>query len=107
MNQTTLEPAGATTSALNPDALHQLVGQVITDLGAAANGALVILGDRLGIYSALADVGSATSQELARKTGLDERQLREWLSAQAASGYVSYDSGREAFSLTPEQAAVF
>jgi 2-polyprenyl-3-methyl-5-hydroxy-6-metoxy-1,4-benzoquinol methylase len=107
MNQTTLDPAGATASSLNPEALHQLVGQVINDLGAAANGALVILGDRLGIYSALAEVGPATSEELARKTGLNERQLREWLSAQAASGYVSYDSAREAFSLTPEQATIF
>jgi 2-polyprenyl-3-methyl-5-hydroxy-6-metoxy-1,4-benzoquinol methylase len=107
MNQPTLEPAGATNSALNSDALHQLVGQVVADLGAAANGALVILGDRLGIYATLADVGPATSHELAEKTGLDERHLREWLSAQAASGYVTYDSGRQAFSLTPEQAAIF
>ena len=107
MNQTTLDATGAEAASLNPDALQQLVSQVVTDLGAAVNGALVILGDRLGIYPALADVGPANSQELARRTGLDERQLREWLSAQAASGYVTYDSARETFSLTPEQAAIF
>jgi hypothetical protein len=56
MNRTTLDPAGATAPSLNPAALHHLVGQVINDLGAAANGALVILGDRLGIYAVLAEV---------------------------------------------------
>ena len=53
------------------------------------------------------NMGPVTSQELAGKTGLDERQLREWLSAQAASGYITYDAARATFSLTPEQAAVF
>jgi SAM-dependent methyltransferase len=100
-------PAGAGKSSLNPDALNQLLGQMVNDLGAAINGALVVLGDRLGIYTALADTGPATSQKLAEKTMLNERQLREWLSAQAASGYVSYDAASNAFYLTPEQAAVF
>ncbi len=107
MNQTTLDPVGVDAPSLNPNTLRELVSQVVADLGASVNGALVILGDRLGIYSALAYLGPATSQELAQKTGLDERQLREWLSTQAASGYVSYDSARETFSLTPEQAAIF
>ena len=92
---------------MNSDALQQLLGQLVTDLGAAVNGALVVLGDRLGIYATLAEIGPVTSQELAAKTGLDERQLREWLSAQAASGYITYDAARATFSLTPEQAAVF
>ena len=100
-------PTGAGKSSLNSDALNQLLGQMINDLGAAVNGALVVLGDRLGIYTALADIGPATSQELARRTNLHERQLREWLSSQAASGYVSYDGASEAFFLTAEQAAVF
>jgi hypothetical protein len=58
---------------------------MVNDLGAAVNGALVVLGDRLGIYTALADNGPATSEVLAQKTALHERQLREWLCAQAAS----------------------
>jgi SAM-dependent methyltransferase len=100
-------PAGAGKSSLNPDALNELLGQMVNDLGAAVNGALVVLGDGLGIYAALADIGPATSQKLAEKTNLNERQLREWLSAQAASGYISYDAASDSFFLTPEQTAVF
>ena len=76
---------------------------MVNDLGAAVNGALVVLGDGLGIYTALADIGPATSQQLAEKTNLHERQLREWLSAQAASGYVSYDAGSDAFFSLPNR----
>ena len=71
--------ADADKVSLNPDALNQLLGQMINDLGASVNGALVVLGDKLGIYTALADIGPATSQQLAAKTDLHERQLREWL----------------------------
>ena len=99
--------AGADKHSLNPEALDQLLGQMVNDLGAAVNGALVVLGDRLGIYTALAEVGRATSQQLAEKTKLHERQLREWLSAQAASGYVNYDAASDCFFLTAEQIAVF
>ena len=79
-------PVGIDEYFLNPDALNQLLAQMVNDLGAAVNGALVILGDELGIYTALAEAGPSTSQQLAKKTKLHERQLREWLSAQAASG---------------------
>jgi hypothetical protein len=99
--------AGADKPSLNPDALNQLLEQMVNDLGAAVNGALVVLGDELGIYTALANIGPSTSQQLAQETNLHERQLREWLSAQAASGYVSYDATNEAFFLTAEQVAVF
>src|SRR5258707_6073952 len=98
---------GADKPPLNPDALNQLVEQMVNDLGAAVNGALVVLGDELGIYTALADIGPVTSKQLAKKTKLHERQLREWLSAQAASRYVSYDAASDAFFLTAEQVAVF
>jgi SAM-dependent methyltransferase len=100
-------PAGTGISSVNPDALNQLLEQIINDLGAAVSGALIVLGDGLGIYAAMADIGPATSQELAEKTNLNERQLREWLSAQAASGYVTYDAAREVFFLTAEQVALF
>src|SRR5260221_7911051 len=99
--------AGADKVSLNPDALNQVLGQMINDLGGSVNGALVVLGDKLGIYTALADIGPATSQQLAKKIDLHERQLREWLSAQAASGYASYVAGSHAFFLTPEHVAVF
>jgi hypothetical protein len=100
-------PHGAGKPSLDPDALNKLLGQMVNDLGAAVNGALVVLGDGFGIYTALADIGPATSQGLAEKTNLNERQLREWLSAQAASGYISYEAASETFFLTAEQTAVF
>jgi SAM-dependent methyltransferase len=100
-------PVNNRSSSINPDALNELLGRMVNDLGAALSGALVVLGDGLGIYRALAEIGPATSERLASKTKLHERQLREWLSAQAASGYITYDAGTETFSLTPEQAAVF
>ncbi len=95
-----------TESALNEAALHELVGRIVGDLGAAVSGSLVVLGDRLGLYPALAAIGPATASQLAVHTGLDERYLREWLANQAASAYISYDPDAESFFLTPEQAAV-
>jgi SAM-dependent methyltransferase len=100
-------PALNGNASVDPDALNQLLGQMVNDLGAAVNGALIVLGDGLGLYAALGEIGPATPQQLAKKTHLHERQLREWLSAQAASGYVAYDAAKNAFFLTAEQAAVF
>jgi methylase of polypeptide subunit release factors len=68
------------------------------------NTALIVLGDRLGLYKAMLNAGPLTSTELARKTGTDERYVREWLCAQAAGGYVAYDSQTGTFELPPEQA---
>lgn len=90
-----------------PELLEAFAGKVLTDLGAAASGALVVLGDRLGIYRALADAGRTTSVGLAQQTGLDERYLREWLCAQAASGYIDCDPAAGLFFMSPEQVAVF
>jgi SAM-dependent methyltransferase len=87
--------------------LEQLIGKVIADLGGTANAALVIVGDRLGLYRTLAEVGPATSHELARQTGTHERYLREWLAAQAASSYVNYDTATKRFSMSREQAMLF
>ena len=87
--------------------LEQLIGKVIGDLGGTANAALVIVGDRLGLYRTLAEVGPATSHELARQTGTHERYIREWLAAQAASGYVDYDPATKRFSMSREQAMLF
>jgi SAM-dependent methyltransferase len=86
--------------------LHDLLGLMVNELGAAQNAALVILGDELGLYSALNERGPLSSHELADATGTHERYVREWLSAQAASGFVSYDATARKFSLSPEQAAV-
>ncbi|MGK9170750.1 methyltransferase domain-containing protein [Inquilinus limosus] len=86
--------------------LESLLGTMVNEMGAAANAALVLIGDKLGLFRALAG-GALTPAELAGKTGTHERYVREWLSAQAASGFVTYDGGAGTFTLSPEQAAVF
>lgn len=87
--------------------LQDFAEQVATDSSAAAIGSLVVLGDRLGLYRAMAGAGPLTPTELAETTGLRERYVSEWLSAQAASGYVDYDIEAHTFSMSPEQVAVF
>jgi SAM-dependent methyltransferase len=93
-------------TAIDEAKLHEFVGRMLGDLGGAVSVALVRIGDALGLYRALRDGGPATSAELAARTGLAERYLREWLSQQAASGYLSYDPASHRFALSPEQAAV-
>ncbi len=87
--------------------LHELLGKMVGDMGAAAVAPLVILGDKLGLYQALAADGPLTSGELADKTGTTERYVREWCAAQAGSGYITYDQEGKSFSMSPEQQAVF
>ncbi len=89
------------------DKLNTFLGRMVGELGAAATGALVLLGDRLGLFKAMQDGNEITAAELARRTGTHERYVREWLAAQAAAGYVDYDAGADSFHLNPEQAVVF
>jgi SAM-dependent methyltransferase len=91
----------------DPDKLQVFLGKMLGDMGGAASGALVLLGDRLGLFAAIAGHGPGTSAELAAAAGVDERYLREWLACMAASGYVDYDAEGKTFSMNPEQAAVF
>ena len=91
----------------NPDKLNALVGRLVGDLGISLGGASIVLGDRLGLYKAMVDGVAVTSSELAKRTGLNERYLREWLSGQAASGYIDYHPDKNAFSLSAEQAMAF
>ncbi|MDB5380160.1 MAG: SAM-dependent methyltransferase, partial [Rubritepida sp.] len=91
----------------DPAKLDALVGQLVGDIGAVFTGALVVLGDRLGLYRALGEGGAMTAEALARSTGTRARYVREWLSAQAAAGYVTYDPEAELFSLSPEQKMAF
>ncbi|HEU0150853.1 MAG TPA: SAM-dependent methyltransferase, partial [Bradyrhizobium sp.] len=91
----------------NPDRLNELLGQLVNDLGVAFSGASVLLGDRLGLYKAMADGEVMSSAQLAKATGLHERYVREWLSGQAAAGYIDYHPDKDAFSLSPEQAMTF
>src|ERR1700734_1441004 len=77
---------------------------MVGELGAAMNGALILIGEKLGLYKAMAGAGPITAAELARKTNTDERYVREWLSGQAAGGYVTYDASTNSFTLPDEQA---
>jgi SAM-dependent methyltransferase len=88
---------------LDTDKLNEFIGRFVADLGATGHAGMVVIGERLGLYKALAQ-GPMTSAELAARTHTDPRYVREWLSSQAAGGYVSYDAASEQFSLTPEQA---
>jgi len=89
--------------ALDMNKLNAFIGQFVTDLGASVHAGMVVIGEKLGLYKALA-VGPMNSAELAAKTGTDERYLREWLASQAAGGYIAYDEATRKFSLTEEQA---
>src|SRR2546423_10361696 len=83
--------------------MMEFVGQAVADVGALLGGAMVVIGDKLGLYRAMAGTGSVTPAELAARTGTAERYIREWLSAQAARGYLCYDGGGR-FSLPDEHA---
>src|SRR5271155_2808582 len=87
--------------------LHQFIGQMLSDLGGAASIAMVRIGDALGLYKVLHERGPMTVAEHAAAAGVNERYLREWLSHQAASNYLSYDPATQTFALPPEQAMVF
>ena len=92
------------TQAINQDRLNAFLGQVIGELGATVNAGLIVIGDRLGLYRAMADGAPVTSQQLAEKTGTSERYIREWLNAQAAGGFVIYDAATQRYQLPAEQA---
>jgi len=94
-----------TTTTPTAEELHEFLGRFVGDLGAAMAGANVVLGDRLGLFAAVADHQPATAADVAAATGTDERYVAEWLRGQAAGGYVEYDPERDTFSLTPAQTA--
>jgi SAM-dependent methyltransferase len=92
---------------LDMQKLEPLLGKLVNELGAAANASLVLIGDKLGLFRTLAADGPLDAAGLAKRTNTHERYVREWLSSQAASGFVDYDPHTQRFSLSPEQAAVF
>ena len=96
----------AQSQAIDETKLNAFMGKAVTDLGAALHATLIVIGDKLGLYKAMAGSGWLTSAELAQKTNTSERYVREWLNANAASGYVVYDSATKRYELPPEQALV-
>jgi 2-polyprenyl-3-methyl-5-hydroxy-6-metoxy-1,4-benzoquinol methylase len=90
--------------AVDEERLMAFLGQAVTDMSAAISVALMYIGDRLGLYKGMAGAGPITSLQLAEKTGTSERYVREWLSNNAAGGYVTYDASTQTFELPDEQA---
>jgi len=100
-----MTPAAVASTPVNEEKLHAFLGKVISDFGAALSTTLTYIGQKLGLYTSLRDAGPSTPVELAKRTGLSERYLREWLLNQAAGGYVAYDPASGRYHLPPEQAA--
>mgnify|MGYP001363869475 CR=1 FL=1 len=93
-----------TAPAIDMDALNKVIGQLVSDYNAAMASALIYIGDRNGLFTAMDRAGAVTPDDLAARTGQSSRYLREWLSAMACSGYVVYDPANGRFALPPEQA---
>jgi len=93
--------------SLNEDKLNALLGKFVGDLGATMHAGSIVIGEKLGLYKAMATPDERiTAGELAKKTNTNERYVREWLNANAASGYVEYDADKDAYFMTPEQSFV-
>jgi 2-polyprenyl-3-methyl-5-hydroxy-6-metoxy-1,4-benzoquinol methylase len=91
--------------AINEEKLDQFMGKFVSDYGAALHAGLVVMGEGLGLYKAMAAAGRPlSSAELAQRTGTNERYIREWLCAQAAGGYIEYEADTERYYLSEEQA---
>lgn len=101
MTDVASRPTGA---AVDPDKLMAFVFRAVEEAGAALNTALVVMGDRLGYYRSLVEHGPSTPAELAERTNTDEHYAREWLNAQAAGSFVTYDAATARYHLPPEQA---
>jgi SAM-dependent methyltransferase len=89
---------------MNQEKLEGFVHKALGDLGSALTASLVVIGDKLGLYRGMAGAGPVTPAELAKKTGTNERSVREWLAAQAAAGYVEYDKASGRYTLPAEHA---
>jgi len=94
----------AASQPLDQAKLHEFVMRAVGEMGAAMNAALIVIGDKLGLYKAMSGAGPMTSAELAKKTETAERYVREWLASQAAGGFVTYDAASGKYTLPPEQA---
>ena len=94
----------ATEVQLDQEKLEAFIGRIVLDAGTAMRGGLMYIGDRLGIFAALAQSGPVTAAELAQQTGLNERYLREWLGSMATAEYVEHDSAGDTYFLAPEHA---
>jgi 2-polyprenyl-3-methyl-5-hydroxy-6-metoxy-1,4-benzoquinol methylase len=93
--------------SIDEQKLNEFMSKIVGDLGATMSSALLVLGDRLGLYKAMAAAGPVTPAELATRSETAVRYVREWLDANAAAGYVTYDAATGRYTLPPEQAFAF
>src|SRR5688572_17066219 len=93
-------------ATFSEEKLNRVLGQALSDFGGTYHAALVVIGDELGLYKAMASDSPLSPAALAAKTGTAERYIREWLNANAAGGYVDYDAATGQYSLSPEQAMI-
>ncbi len=91
-------------TGIDESKLEAFMGQAVTDMGAVISAPLFVIGEKLGLYKAMAGAGPLSSQEVADRAGVAERSVREWLGNQAAGGYVTYDPGSDTYTLPDEQA---
>jgi SAM-dependent methyltransferase len=89
---------------IDPKKLEAFMGQAVTDMGSVISAPLFVIGERMGLYKAMAGAGPLTSEDVAERAGVAERSVREWLRNQAAGGYVTYDADTDTYELPPEQA---
>lgn len=92
------------TPTINQDKLNAFMGQLVGELGATVNAGLIVIGDRLGLYRAMAGAGPISAGQLAERTGTTERYVREWLNAQAAGAFVEFEALNDRYVLPAEQA---
>jgi hypothetical protein len=92
------------TTGIDEAKLEVFMGQAVSDMGAIISAPLMLIGEKLGLYRAMAGAGPLTSQEVAERAGAAERYVREWLGNQAAGGYVSYDPETDRYTLSDEHA---
>jgi SAM-dependent methyltransferase len=107
MNAVLNQATPAASAVIDEGRLHELMGRVLVDFGAAYLAPLIVIGDRLGLYKTLARIGPCSSAELASATGTAERYVREWLNAHAASHFITYEPVHGHYWLSPEQTMVF
>jgi len=92
---------------INEDKLNELLGRFVSDLGATMHAGSIVIGEKLGLYKAMGEPGERiTAAELANRTNTNERYVREWLNANAASGYIEYDKENDSYYMTDEQSLV-
>src|SRR5437762_2839621 len=98
------EEGSMSTTSIDEAKLEEFMGKAVTDMGAIISAPLFVIGEKLGLYKAMAGAGPVSSQQVAEKTGADERMVREWLRNQAAGGYVGFDEASDRYTLPAEHA---